>query len=240
MPTNKERSREERVAAGELVIARDRVLDRMRLAAKRHTADVADKTRDDAKRAAVLAVLLLSGRKLSAELGAAIIRGRAEARMAARRRLRAEVGLLGLSAALAAPSASREQKDVSQATRVARSLAGQWQALALLAVRDAQVAKPLTTDKLVRAFEPGLRRAAATETARAYNGEHRAAALDLARSDPESAAKMLREWSAMLDACEKCWPHDGERVGLDESFGAGDEPGGMHPHCNCVETIVSA
>ena len=51
---------------------------------------------------------------------------------------------------------------------------------------------------------------------------------------------MLREWSAMLEACERCWPHDGERVGLDEGFFGGDEPGSVHPRCQCSETIVSA
>jgi len=240
----KERTREERAAAGEILLARDQTLARMRAAARAAASDAAEKAdRKDWERAAVAAALLLIGRKLGASLGAAVIRGRAEARMAARRRLRAEFGLLGAAAALPATSRARETRDATAAAKVAGSIATQWKALALLALRDAAKAEKDPGAALratERAIAPSLDRAAATETARAYNGEHRAAALDFARANPEAASKMLREWSAMLEACERCWPHDGERVGLDEGFFGGDEPGSVHVRCACTETIVSA
>ena len=241
----KERTREERAAAGEVLLARDRTLGRMRVAARAASteaaAEAARKKNDE--RAALVAALLLVGRRLAVALGASVIRGRAEARMAARRRLRVEIGLLGATAALSASSRAREARDATAAARVAASLATQWRALAILAARPAEgsARDPKAVARATElAFDARLKRAAATEAARAYNDEHRAAARDFARDNPEAASKMLREWSAMLEACERCWPHDGERVGLDESYFGGDEPGSVHVRCACTETIVSA
>lgn len=240
----KQRTREERAAAGEVLIARDRVLARMRVVTKRAADEAAaESQRRDRETAAVVAALLLVGRRLSAALGEAVIRGRAEARMAARRRLRAELLAAGALAALPSQGRPRESRDATAAAKVAAAVAAQWRAIAVLAVRasareerDPAVALRATA----RAVDARLGRAAVTETARAYGSEHRQAAIEYAAANPEAASKLLREWSAMIEACDRCWPHDGERTGLDESFSGGDEPGAMHPHCACVDTIVAA
>ena len=85
-----------------------------------------------------------------------------------------------------------------------------------------------------------IARTAETEAARAYNDEHLERARDMLAAGDLPPGALLREWSALIDACEACWPHDGERTGIDESFSGGEEPGSVHPRCRCSDIIVAA
>lgn len=239
----KKRTREERAAVGALILAGDRALSRMRRLARTAFADAALAESERAH----LRALVTVGRRLSDELSDALAEGRADARAAARRRLKAEVSASGEVASFSTPaqaaaSEARAATDAARARIAADSLGSQWRATASTSYRTpGSEARPLVTRKAAeRGFDARLERTARTEAARAYNEEHREAAREIARRDPELGSRLMREWSAMADACERCLPHDGERVGIDEDFDYGDEPGNMHPHCQCVEHVVAA
>ena len=97
-----------------------------------------------------------------------------------------------------------------------------------------------TFDQAEPLIKKRLEGVAATEYSVAYNDEHHAVLVQMADRDPGLLALVMREWCAMADACERCWPHDGERVAIGESFSGGDVPGSVHPRCMCCETIVAA
>ena len=78
---------------------------------------------------------------------------------------------------------------------------------------------------------------AATETAHAFSRERDQAARILAR---EQGLSLWKVWDAVLDkrTCPRCSGLHGTAVPVAESFPAG-QPGGLHPRCRCVATIVS-
>jgi len=213
-------------------------------AARRHERD---------KKAAALALLLLGAKAMVPDLARSIVDGRADARKSARGRLFAELKAAGLALG-AAPwvFGNRAEEDAAHAQLSAESLASQWQGLAaasLIAARRVEQPVAQAIRGTVRKMKDRTERTAATETAQAYSDEHREALRDLVRQDrqlaggewaAEAEAKLARQWSALLDACERCWPHDGETVGLNETFSGGDEPGFMHARCRCIEVIVEA
>jgi hypothetical protein len=146
--------------------------------------------------------------------------------------------------------------DASYAYTVAASLAAWWGGAAIRkadeALRDERSAAAAVRATIV-AFEPRIRRAAATETASAFNGERSAAievvAAGLEEGGPYRAAgrlltaedeapQLVKVWSAMLDAkvCPECAAMAGTVVQIGEDFLGGDPP--MHPWCRCVPLIM--
>lgn len=251
--TEDDRKKARRLAAGSLLLAADRARAAMTRAADQAIAGAAHELRQrrraDEQRVAPLLVLIAAARKMSEVLSGAILIGRKEARGLAASRLGAELRMAGVGsetgspALLAAAHGARMQSDLAEAGIAADALAGQWRGLAARAVlvarrkgEDVPGAVSATRDAML----PRIERTAETESARAYNDEHAERARDMvARGDLDPDA-VLREWSAEIDACERCWPLDGERARIDESFSSGLEPGEVHPRCRCVDVIVAA
>ena len=239
-----------RLSAGALLLSQKHAEKAIREAANRHIAEAnaeLAKQRTD-RRAALTLVLLALGSRMTESLTAAILSGRQEARKASARRLVAELQAAGIQPTssvrpmFAAASLARGQEDAAMASLAASSLVTQWRGLALSAGTLAgRRGKPLAAGlaKSKDLLAPRITRTAATETAHAYNDEHRALIREAVRYGDIDADAVMREWSALVDACEHCWPMHGERVGIDESFSGGYEPGDVHVNCMCTEVIVS-
>ncbi len=249
--TDAERQRARRASAGAILLAGDRTGKLMARAADAQVAQAAQElgSRSGERKAVALLVLLAAGRRMAEGLTGAVLAGRKEARSLAARRLGAELELAGVSgetgspALIAASHLARFESDGVEAQMAAESLAGQWRALASRAVLQAQrlgedVARAVSATR--RPLERRIARTAETESTRAYNDEHAERLRDLVARGDLDPDRVLREWSALLDACEDCWPHDGERVGVSDSFSGGDEPGDVHPRCRCTALLVSA
>jgi hypothetical protein len=173
-------------------------------------------------------------------LSGVIYAQRQAARTSARRRLSAELTDLGVPLeGYHWVISNRRLIDQRAADTVAHSLGLQWRTVEAKAIEEEEKPGP-------RMMRARLARAARTEVARAYSEEHREAIRDVVDYDrrfrdgqlaTEIESALRRRWSAMADACERCSPCDGEEVGINESFSCG-EPGGMHPHCACIEYLV--
>jgi hypothetical protein len=217
------------------------------------------KRSEDVRKAAVLAALLLLSKRMSDRARDAIVDGRQHARREGARRLLAELTAVGVvlgATAIGSQSARHEilngaqrrhEEDDAHAMVAADALAGAWRSAAFHAVTKAVRTGESIAETLAGMdgrMKPRIVRTATTETSQAYSAERRAALSDAIEHDKEFAAsvrgdRLMREWVAMLDACEHCWPHDGERVDVGDSFGGGDEPGEMHPHCHCFDVLVT-
>jgi hypothetical protein len=245
----KKRTREEKLAAGALLLARRRARKLVVAAAAPVIAQAAVDARGKG-RAAVLGALLLSGRWLSAEVAQALVAARQGARQAAGRRLDAELRGLGVERSRSArplfqrAAAARVAEDEASAAIVGDSVASQWRGIAASSVYQTGDPERSEVEARIRRssslLKSRIERAADTEVSKAYADEHRATAAEFSRyEDDVDSGKLVRQWVALLDACERCWPNDGEQVGLEETFPAG-EPGDMHPRCACYPIIVRA
>lgn len=249
--TDEERRQARRNGAGAVLHASRQTREHMVRAADVAIAQAAHalRQRSAAKRASALIVLLDASKRMANGLARAIADGRAEARSLAAKRLGTELRSAGASSEtaswgrLAGSHVERMSVDGLEATSAAESLAGQWRALASRSVLAAQrngedvaAAVSGSRDPLLSRIE----RTAETEAVRAYNDEHLSRVRDLVASGDVEPDAVMREWSAEIDACERCFPHHGEQVGINENFSGGDEPGDMHPRCRCYETIVPA
>ncbi len=167
------------------------------------------------------------------------VRSSAFARAAGRRRLEQDVGRTLHAAAATSVS------DDAAAAIISASLTAAWGTAALRSVASGgEMAAELAA--IIDAFDPRLRRAAATEAARAFNDERALLMSDLGGSgqgppEPPSPApgggggsRLFKIWSAILDGrtCAQCFAADGEVVELHESFRYGNPP--LHPHCRCI------
>jgi hypothetical protein len=236
-PEKKKRSKLERLSAGALLL-------QQRAAKKAMAATV--------KRSAVIAVSSTtrqqSASDMSAELSDVIFDARQKARRSARGRLTAELKHHGVDL----PDhrwkiGSRAEDDRRGANSAARSLSKQWIAIAAIIVAKRDTDKPIPLNVAAAAMASKVERTARTEVASAFSDEHAEALRDIVDydrrwRDGELAAlieqKVVRQWNALLDACDRCWPYDGEQVGIDEEFPGGAVPGGQHPHCCCTEVLV--
>ena len=200
-------------------------------------------------KAAILALLLLASRSMAQKAAGAIERSRAQARLGARSRLRIELGHLGIALApylLQLPS-TKGAEDRAHAVASGEALAVAWRALAMHSVlRALRMEKPIAPAlEATRApMRARIVRTAVTETSKAYNDEHAEALPAMAQHDVRlvpllDRARVLREWSAMLDACPTCFAMDGERARLGGSFRGGLEPGYVHPRCRCIAILVA-
>jgi hypothetical protein len=213
----------------------------------------ADSRRKEQRDAVVLALLLASSKRMAPDLSETIYDSRQAARAAARSRLSVELRTLGISlAGYQWVVSNRRDEDRGYADHVADSLLAQWRGLAMGAVLGA-ARKERTAAQAIRSADsimrPRLDRAAQSEVARAYSDEHAEAVRDVIEHDrtfrdgelaDAIEQSVMRQWSAMADACARCWPLDGVTVGVNESFPGGEEPGYVHPHCQCIEILVRA
>jgi len=246
-----------RLSVGTLLLTQDRA-ERMVADAVHDEADIAAaqlaRKKERERRAVILAMLLIAGKRMAGSVQRALVRGRAQARIAARGRLEAELEAVGLSAAIIAAlsrhaGAKRERLDDDKlhAQAAADSLASQWRTVAIAAALSAVARGRDPSDAIAgsaRLVRTRSDRTAETEAGQAYNDEHFGALDDAVQADESFAAaleeaRIMREWSALADACPSCAPLDGTRVGLPEPFPGGVEPGTMHPRCRCIAVLVS-
>lgn len=222
-------------------------------------ARVAEKRKEERqRRAAMLALLLMIGPAMVGMVRSAILQGRRGARQVATKRLQTELAAAGVALTahdlgamrplVVASQADRHDDDGVHAQASAESLVTQWRGLAIytmaMATRngDDEVAALAKTKRLMATR---IVRTAASETAHAYNDEHHHALQDAIRYDDRierelAEAEIVAEWSALIDACEMCWPHHGEQVAIGDSYRGGAFPGSMHPHCRCTEIYTTA
>lgn len=208
-------------------------------------ADVARKQRDDRRaKAAALALILMHSKQMASKAHDAILAGRQHARAESGRRSLAELAALGVvvSGALGGSSSHKRDEDDAHATGSADSLAVAWRGLAFVAVSKAlrEETDPAKALRLTDApMKHRIKRTSVTETAQAYGDAHRTLVRDASERDDVLAARLseaevVEVWSALVDACELCVPHDGEQVAIGDFFSGGDEPGSVHAHCRCV------
>jgi hypothetical protein len=195
---------------------------------------------------ALAAVILVSGR-LAGAYERVLTGARRGARTVGVERLAIELDALGLPEAdLARGIAARAEEDGAAALIAGQSLAAAWQGAAAHEVeralrQDKSIPRALATARDV--VGPRAVRTATTEVSVAFNGERVTALREALERDRLFTSafrerKFGRRWDAQLEACKDCDAHDGEVTGIDEGFAGGDEPGAMHPHCLCVDTIV--
>jgi hypothetical protein len=199
-------------------------------------------SRDDRRHAEILAILLLASRTMRRRLAVTLVDGRHRARMTAIGRLRSELTLAGIGFAIGHAIAPRKDVDSAHADTAAASYASAWASAAVFLASEAERAGKSAAgavSKAVEAKASALDRIVATEIPRTYNDQHRADAAELALKHPDLFADVVERWDAMLDACERCWSHDGETTPIGDSFSGGDEPGYMHPRCRCLRTLYS-
>lgn len=245
-----ERTTAAKRSAGALLLASDHTQRLLRTATAASVDEAVAEIgrRRELRKAAALVVLVTLSHKFTNRARGAILEGRQNARLAGAGRLGAELAALGIVIELARQDAfSRHDEDEAYASTAADALSVAWRGLAFAAVsasmrNDADPGPALA--KIERPMLPRLDRTASTETSRAFNDEQRRALADAAARDERIAeqlreTRVMREWNAMLDACERCSPHDGERVAYTDSFSGGDEPGEMHPRCMCTATLVT-
>lgn len=256
------RSKLVRASIGALLNAQDRTEALIAKAVSEHVdaaaSELARRHKAERERtAAFLTLLLMRARQMVPSVKSAIVAGRTGARQAAVVRVTDELRAAGVDPTsvhqvatrplVSAAKADREHEDELHAQGSAESLASQWRGVAIaataLAIRkDRDPVKALSDS--ARVIRPRIERTASTETALAYSDEHEHAVLDAIRYDSEFAEQLtelrvMQEWSAMIDACPNCWPLDGVRVGIGESFPGGAYPGAMHPRCRCIAVLVT-
>lgn len=253
------RPRVERLAAGTILNATQASKKSLNAAVgetiAQAAAEISDRQRNDrVRKAELMAALLLLSKGMATKATAAIFASRQHARREGARRSIAELAALGVmvgpaaSSLMMAASLTRADEDNAHAHSAGESLAVAWRGMALYSLsaatrkeEDASKAIALTNRPMLKRVE----RTAETETAQAYSSEHREAIAEEIERDSElrlrvDAVRAVRRWSAFLEACPVCAEHDGEEVGIGESFEGGDEPGFVHPRCRCYECILES
>lgn len=225
-----------------------RVVDDAALAAANYGAS----DTEAAKRAAIAATRGAIGR-MQTVLEQAITAGRADARARALARLDVELGEVrrqlrkrGVDAQLTAPARSDGVEDTTAATATASSYASAWGSSVLAGVLswadDPTGDVGVRVTESVRTTDFRLRRIATTEVAIAYNDEHGEALETIARENRDARwlPAVLKCWDATLDrkTCSTCSARAGDIVPVGMPFRGGDEPGHVHPHCRCIESLI--
>lgn len=124
-------------------------------------------------------------------------------------------------------------KDAQRAELYSRRYAELWRAkfnrhsLAFDAKKAAQLASKETDFR--------LKSIAITEANRALNEQKREVAIEV---QSQTRVKLYEVWDAMRDACPACAERDGEMTPVGDSF-SGDQPGDMHPNCQCESHYIT-
>jgi hypothetical protein len=188
---------------------------------------------------AAIMLILSASKRLATDIETALHAAKAAAWEAGARRLEAELRAAGAwEAAKRVRTTYSAAKDIQAAT-TAESVALVWRQRAIYAVQkaireDAEVASALRG--LAASVESNVSRAAATESAQAYDLGHVDGASDLGEFQN---VVILDRWEAMLDACPKCRSMNGDLVLVGEPFESGEEPGFIHPNCRCARTTIT-
>jgi hypothetical protein len=188
---------------------------------------------------AAIMLILSASKRLATDIETALHAAKAAAWEAGARRLEVELRAAGAwEAAKRVRTTYSAAKDIQAAT-TAESVALVWRQRAIYAVQkalreDAEVASALRG--LALSVEANVTRAAATESAQAYDGGHVDGASDLGEY---ADFVILDRWDAMLDACSACRTLDGDLTLVGEPFPSGDEPSYKHPRCRCSRTTIT-
>lgn len=243
-----------RQSAGALLLLTKRGTNRARASASEAVdSAVAEVSRQGGKRsskaalygAVAIATYGLAG-KLKGDLSAAL----AGSRRGAAVRARAELAKLGVGAPVGFLDygLARTEEDALRAQAAADSSASAWRGAAMAAVSKAARANGSPTAAIERTRGLAATRAelaVKSEIARAFSDEHARSVNDAAKADPDFAAELkarrvVRVWSSVLEdrTCAPCADHHGDVAALGDDFG-GDEPGEMHPRCQCTSYLTT-
>jgi len=229
-----------RMSAGTLLVAERNTTNLLRRAVR----DASDRTSGevtrshDKRNATLLLLLLMQSQRLQVDLERNLKAAKYDARQAAARRLQIELRAGGNRDAAARVSLGLPAGIDVQATTTSESLAIAWRQRASYETMKARREETSIAEAIADAsdgVESNLTRAAATETAQAYNDGHVAAAL-AADIGPE----FVDTWSAMLDACTRCAAMEGETTPVGAPFASGEEPAFVHPRCRCFRLTIPA
>ncbi len=188
---------------------------------------------------AAIMLILSASKRLASSIEVALHAAKAAAWEAGARRLEVELRAAGaMEAAKRVRTAYSAAKDI-QASTTAESLSLAWRQRAIYAVQKAlrehaEVASALKG--LAVAMEPSVTRAAATESAQAYDQGHVDGSSDLGEY---ADFVILDRWEARLDACPKCRALDGDLTMVGQPFESGEEPGYTHVRCRCSRTTIT-
>jgi hypothetical protein len=159
-------------------------------------------------------------------LAESVLTARQLARIAGTDRLIHELRAKGVGD-LALESTGDAMRDVARARRISDRFA-----------RDVvRRAEARGTDAGLRLAEQRLRLIGVSESAEAFSHERDRIIRETQRAG--TRVRLYKAWDATLDkhTCEVCERAHGSVVPIDEEFPEG-RPGGVHPFCRCVETIL--
>lgn len=245
MPDKPQRTKQERLAAGALLLAQSKAEAGLNAAVDQGIAHAVSQA-DKPSRAAIVVGVVAASKVLAEAARGAIVDGRQEARVQAARRLRVESTAVGVTLPDGIEHRRHFSYDEDNANGVTagQALGAAWAGLALALVymalrKGTSVPAALARTKPV--MRPKIERTAGTETPRAYADEGTSILHDVYGSHPELLLGLGRVWSAILDThvCPTCAMHDGEVVPWDSSFDGGDEPGSVHVLCRCIPMLVN-
>lgn len=183
--------------------------------------------------AGILLLLQSASKRLATDLDSTLRAAKDRARAYGARRLQVELRAAGaMEAASKVPSVVTVASDL-QATSTAEAVALAWRQRAIYESLKAQ-----RSDASVAAaigavdIDGNVTRAAATESAQAYNDGHADAA------DGLEIVGLVDRWEAMLDACPRCSALADSTTPVGEPFESGEEPGWVHPRCRCFRVTT--
>jgi hypothetical protein len=230
-----------KVSLGTLLLSEKRATKALRATVKDASDRIVGETANHHRLRDTAAIMLImsASKRLAWDLQATLHAAKAAAWEAGARRLEVELRAAGAQeAAKRVRTAYSAAKDIQAAT-TAESVALVWRQRAIYAVQkavreEADVANALKG--LAVLVDGNVTRAAATESAQAYDGGHVNGASSLGEY---ADFVILDRWDAMLDACSRCRALDGSLVLVGEPFESGEEPAFVHPRCRCERTTIT-
>ncbi len=224
-----------RVSAGTLLLAERQATKDLRRAVE----DISKQTAGEltqhhyVRDAGILLLLMNSSKRLVASLEQAINGAKVKAREAGASRLQAELKAAGaVEAASKVSLLTRTSSDV-QATTTAEAVALAWRQRAIYEVSQAQRDDRSVVEAIGNVnIDNNVTRAAATESAQAYDDGHADAA------DGLDLSGLVDRWEAMLDACPRCSELADSTTAVGSAFDSGEEPGWVHPRCRCFRVTT--
>jgi hypothetical protein len=203
------------------------------------------------RKGAILLAIVHASKVMAGAVYPHIVAGRAAVRAASRARLSLELKAAGVTGfVLGATGGWRDaplaEEDHARATMASDGLALGWRSVALAMLlqgmrKDEAPAKSI--EKTNGLMAARIRRTAATETSTAYNSGRLETLRDESAHNAEfhkhaKGLRLMRQWSALADACSICLPLHGSLATMEGSFESGLEPGDAHVHCRCMFIVV--